>query len=417
MNEKLIIKATADLDQIRDEAVTKRILELKVTAPSLSSGEDRPQINLALVIDHSSSMHGEKLTYAKQAAHHVVDLLEEDDRLSLVGYDQNVTVLAESLKINQENNKDLHRKINTMRSTGTTNLSGGWLEGCRQVAGHLQENAVNRTLLLSDGMANVGIVDNNELGQHANALFERGISTSTFGVGYHYNEHIMENIANQGGGNYYFIEHPVQINDIFVEEFKDIAAISAHKVSITLDLPEDVTASVPGGLITNQTGQKLTIEIGDMPGDKTRTCYVCLIFPPVKKQEKCGLPVSVKYSDADGNSDTITDTLTFEVISIHEFNEQKKDRELVSRYANVVMSDQTLEAMKEERIGRRAAAHQMMQNHLHQFQDSLKQEDVDMYQEFSDQMLQGLTIEERKRRSYDHHRMRRMRDVDRDDFR
>ena len=68
-------------------------------------------------------------------------------------------------------------------SRGSTNLGEGWLRGCEQVAAHLTTSGVDRCLLLTDGLANVGITDAGELAAHAAALRDRGVSTSTFGVG------------------------------------------------------------------------------------------------------------------------------------------------------------------------------------------------------------------------------------------
>src|SRR5687768_5531240 len=84
---------------------------------------------------------------------------------------------------------NLERSITTIQSGGSTNLSGGWLEGCREVADHQKERGtIDRALLLTDGLANVGIVDQEELCKHASELRKRGVSTSTFGIGDDYNE-------------------------------------------------------------------------------------------------------------------------------------------------------------------------------------------------------------------------------------
>jgi Ca-activated chloride channel family protein len=75
------------------------------------------------------------------------------------------------------------RRLRAVEARGSTNLAEGWLRGCEQVAAHLVAEGVNRCLLLTDGLANVGITAPDELTRHARELKARGVSTSTFGVG------------------------------------------------------------------------------------------------------------------------------------------------------------------------------------------------------------------------------------------
>jgi len=415
LENKLKFIAACDLDKVAREVPTERILELTLTAPELKDASERPPINMALVIDRSGSMMGEKLEYAKRAAHFVVDMMQEDDTLSLVAYDQRVKVLSESVSMNDDMKRHLHNRIEAIRSGNTTNLSGGWLEGCRQIASNQREGSVNRALLLSDGLANVGICDLEELGMHARELFGRGISSSTFGVGLHFNEHLMEHIANQGGGNYYFIEHPEQIPDIFKEEFKEIAAISAHDTNITLQLPEGISAKVPGGWLTSKASQQLKINVSHIPANMTRKLYLCLTFPPEAKLKKAVLPLQVNYKNETGDALVVKSELTFDYAPQKEVQGLKMDADIRSGHANVVMSDESLEAMKLERQGKREAAHARINMHLGLNQANLSDEDIRLYQGLSTSVHKGMTAQEAKRRSYERHRQRRMRDLKNND--
>jgi Ca-activated chloride channel family protein len=128
-----------------------------------------------------------------------------------------------------------------------TNLRDGWLTGCKEIAATAQDGTINRTMLLTDGLANVGETDLEILAQHAFELYKDAVSTSTFGVGYGFNEQLLEAMANKGGGNYYFIERPDQIAQIFLKEFAELVGITARKVEIKLDLPSSVKWQVLGG--------------------------------------------------------------------------------------------------------------------------------------------------------------------------
>ena len=194
---------------------------------------ERVPLNIALIIDRSGSMRGDKLTYVKKATDFVIDNLNANDHLAIVQYDDTVDVVSATHTVT--NKKKLHNKVANIKAGGTTNLSGGMLEGFSQVAVSKRENIVNRVLLLSDGLANEGITDPSKLQQIAQKKFrEQGIALSTFGVGADFNESLMTNLAEYGGANYYFIDTPDQIPNIFAKELEGLLSVVAQNAKLSL---------------------------------------------------------------------------------------------------------------------------------------------------------------------------------------
>jgi Ca-activated chloride channel family protein len=142
-----------------------------------------------VVIDRSGSMAGEKLAFVKQAALDLVRRLGTKDQLSLVAYDTTVEVLVPPMAV--DGKAPFGRAIQGLQSRATTNLSGGWLQGCEFVVKGLAEKQVNRVLLLTDGLANVGVTDPNALAAMTRQRRAEGITTTTLGVGLDFNEDLL----------------------------------------------------------------------------------------------------------------------------------------------------------------------------------------------------------------------------------
>jgi len=179
-------------------------------------------------------MEGDKLKYVKQAVDFVIQNLTAVDYLSIVQYDDVIEVVSPSAAVKDK--QALHKKVAAIFARNTTNLSGGMLEGYNQVRSTQRAGCVNRVLLLSDGLANAGITEPLQLQEIARRQFrEHGVGLSTFGVGADFNEELMTQLAEHGGANYYFIETPEQIPQIFARELSGLLSVVAQNTILQLD--------------------------------------------------------------------------------------------------------------------------------------------------------------------------------------
>src|SRR5215208_6459110 len=108
----LTLSAECDRRLVAAEVSSQRTLEWIVGVPDLPRRPDRAALNLALVLDRSGSMQGDKLRYVQQAACHILDMLDERDRIAVVAYDDQVTLLAPGQLISAHTRDQLKRKIN-----------------------------------------------------------------------------------------------------------------------------------------------------------------------------------------------------------------------------------------------------------------------------------------------------------------
>ena len=207
-------------------------LLLTIATPELpaAQAQPRPPLNLALVIDRSGSMAGRKLSYARKAARFLAGELTTRDRLAIVTFDGEVQVVVPSTPVADP--LAFIAAINTIHSGGCTALFDGWLAGAMQVAEHLEPNALNRVLLLSDGQANEGLTNTAEIAAKVAGLTAKGISTSAFGLGDGFDEDLMGAMATSGDGTLAFIESPGQLPDLYASELQGLANTLGKRVSI-----------------------------------------------------------------------------------------------------------------------------------------------------------------------------------------
>ncbi len=270
-----------DYDVVSLERERHLYLLVRIKAGALAAQTDRRPLNLSVVLDRSGSMIGDKLAYVKQAAQFLVQHLGAEDTLSMVSYNEEVKV---DLPPTPVTHKDLiTQAIDSITAYGSTNLSGGWLQGCTLVAQKLIEGQVNRVLLLSDGLANRGVTDAAKLATMARQKREEGVSTTTMGVGMDFNEDLMLQMATEGGGAFYFIDNPDQAPAIFAEELSGLLNVVGQNLTVALSLYSDVQMVRQLNNYTEQAADhQIAFKLGDLYADEIKTLVLELAIPALE---------------------------------------------------------------------------------------------------------------------------------------
>jgi Ca-activated chloride channel family protein len=306
-----------DRHLIRPNSHSKRYLLARITAPRAAAGLTRPPVNLAIVLDRSGSMSGAKLSVAKQAVEAAIARLQPDDRFSVVVYDDVVDVVIESTLASAEARRGAIDRLRSIDARGSTNLGEGWLRGCEQVASHLAERGVNRCLLLTDGLANVGITDPGTLATHAAALRARGVSTSTFGVGNDFDERLLQHLADEGGGHYYYIADAAQIRDAITSEVGETLDVVARDVNLEITARDDVRIEPMSPYPADARGNRTVVSLGDLGSEQVIEVVLRLSFPIGLLGRETGAIVALTDRDGTfgpggpGESDPVRLTWTY----------------------------------------------------------------------------------------------------------
>jgi Ca-activated chloride channel family protein len=272
-------------------------IQIQVIAPDAAAPADRPKLNLALVIDRSGSMgDARKLEYVKTAAHQLVEMMANEDILSIVVYDHQVRVPWPACRVDG-NREALHRIIDGFYPGGQTFLSGGLEEGFRQAQTARRTGYLSRVLLLSDGLANVGTVSRGALRILAAAMSERGISVSTFGVGNDFDEELLATTAGGGGGNYHYLGDPERIAAALSSEFHAASRTAASDVEIIIRLKKDCRFGSVLGREWRREGDAHVVRLGDLSAGERRTVFASLTVSGSRPGLHAVGEVAVRYRD------------------------------------------------------------------------------------------------------------------------
>lgn len=292
-----------DYDVVKLNTAQKIYLMARVVSGEALHHQKRRPLNLSLVIDRSGSMAGDKIDYTRQAAQFLVQNLGVNDTLSIVLYNDTVETLLLPEKVQRKD--AISQKIAEIKPSGTTNLSSGWLEGCKLVAQNLDNPSVNRVILMSDGLANRGVTDKTQLVTMAQQKFGEGVSTTTMGLGNDFNEDLMMEMASSGGGAFYFIESPEVTPQIFQEELQGLLNVVAQNLVIGV-LPSD-GVNIAGQLnayAMKFDGLYTTFRLGDVFADEIKALVIELTLPPYEEGTHKIVNLRFEYDELRENNTT-----------------------------------------------------------------------------------------------------------------
>ncbi|MDR3157979.1 MAG: VWA domain-containing protein [Zoogloeaceae bacterium] len=278
----------------KETAVVKISLDgLRAVRP-----EARPPVNVALVIDRSGSMSGEKIEQARAAAIEAVRRLSGKDIVSVVAFESEARTLVPATRVTAR--RDIERIIERIQIGGSTALHGGVVEGAAQIRENLAKPGyTHRVILLSDGQANVGPSSADELGQLGVDLVRKGISVSTIGLGLGYDEDLMTRLALKSDGNTYFAQNAAMLPEIFNTELGDVLNVVARNVDIIIRFPDGVRPLRFLGREGKIAGQRAELRVNQLYGGQEKFALIEIAVPAEKDQESRELAaVSVTFEDA-----------------------------------------------------------------------------------------------------------------------
>ena len=306
-------------DRNLDTTQTNAQRHLAISVQATSSGS-RPPLNLCLILDQSGSMGGTPIKTVRAAAKKIVDSLSPQDRISVISFDHEAQlVVSNQLATHPDTIK---QAIDSIRAGGGTAIDEGLKLGIEAVA-HGKSGTVSQIFLLTDGENEHG--SNSRCITLAEFAVSHGFTVSTLGFGDHWNQDILEQLADAGGGSLAYIENPDTAIQEFSRLFNRAQSISLTNAYLVLTLQPQVRLAElkPIAQVLPETieldvrreGEQAIIRLGDLMNDIPRVVLANLYIAQLPVGTHAIAYAEIQYDDPALGSSLSSDRAIIDVVS------------------------------------------------------------------------------------------------------
>jgi Ca-activated chloride channel family protein len=322
----------------------------------------RTPANIALVIDKSGSMQGAKIADAREAALMALGRLTGEDTLAVVAFNHDVDVVLPATSASDLPN--MRRAIRNIRAGGRTALYAGVETGIDEVLSFIDPYAVNRVILLSDGLANVGPTSPDRIAALGREAAGEGISITTIGLGLGYNEDLMTRLALNSDGNHAFVEHPDDLVGIFNKEFGDVFSVVGQGAEIEIEFPDGIRPLRTLGRPAEIDGRRVSFDLRQIYGGQEKYLLVEVeIASDAAQSPLKAADISARYTDMrTKDAATLEDSLTLTFSDDAEKIEASRDKDVLSAATMQIATARSEQAVKLRDSGRVEEAKKLLQD-------------------------------------------------------
>ncbi len=343
-----IINVNASYGYAGDHQIPGNSLFIQLGFSSNIAAEEfhRESLNLSVVFDKSGSMGGEKIEIAKGALHNIVDQLDEDDILSIVLFNHEMEVLIEPTFV--EDREMFHSQINTIYSDGSTNMEIGMNKGYEYVHNFIESGPnSHRLILMTDALPNTGNTGPNSFKEIVEGGASQNIGLTAIGVGLDFDQSLIEFIATQKGGNYFYFDDAETADRLFEAEFDFMVTPLAYNMSVSLtthtDFPIIASYGFPG-----DNDHEVSLEIATLFLSSKRGAILFELDTPDSEEIVVNgtdiSEINLQFEDLNGNSYTQDLNVTYEGDNISSITDEYFDQEGVNLAVTLAREIMTIKA-------------------------------------------------------------------------
>ena len=323
----------------------------------------RSPVALAVVLDHSGSMTGDKIAQAREAVVQLLERMHDDDRLAVIVYDHDALVL-QSLAHRRELRAGLPERVRGVMAEGGTNIPAGLDLGATALAS-APSGFVRRLVLISDGQDGSGEALATISARVSTRAADR-LTTSSLGIGVDYDELFLTSVADAGRGNYQFLAQASQLDPFLRSELEQAASTVADGVVADVVLPEGTTFVRAHGVVASVEGRRVRLPIGTLFAGERRKVVLELATTAGPSGTGASAAVSLRWTTVEDRAPhAIEDAIaTVRAVATAAEVDASRDAELHADALATAIDAQQTEAMPAWRAGRREEAVQITEGHL-----------------------------------------------------
>ncbi|AKF08324.1 vWA domain-containing protein [Sandaracinus amylolyticus] len=327
----------------------------------------RAPVSLAVVLDHSGSMNGDKIVQAREAVVSLLARMHDDDRLAVIVYDHEAQVLQPLASV-RELRETLPARVRAVTADGGTNIPAGLDLGARALAAAPSDH-VRRLVLVSDGQDGSGEALPSIATRVASRASER-VTTSSLGIGVDYDERFLGTVADSGRGNYAFLSDGAQLDPFLRQELEQASSTVADDVVAEIDLPAGAMLRHAHGAVASIEGTRVRLPLGTLFAGERRKVVLELAAPIGASGSLASSAVRVRYVTVEDGTARAIDGGVASVRAVASASEVEasRDVELHADALATAIDAQQVAAITAWQEGRRDEALRMTDTNLAELQ-------------------------------------------------
>jgi Ca-activated chloride channel family protein len=332
--------------------------ELDVAADAAAQKVARAPLSMAIALDTSGSMAGEKIDEAKRAAIRMIRDMRDDDEIAFVHYDSN-PVLVQPLARVGKVREALIARVQGLEAGGGTNIPPALELAMRELA-EAGKGRVRRVVLASDGLDSTRTLAE----RYAKESAEKGVTVSSMGIGLDFDEAYMGGVAKAGHGNFGFVKDAASLATFLHRELEETATTTAENLTAKIRLPDGARLVQASGCDARQLGREVELSVGSLfAGDERRVIVELAVTVAAGQTES--FDGSVAWAPVGGD----TATARFAGVAITGTNdalavEAGRDGAVLANATSVIASAREIQAAEAYQRGDKAGAQALIDQNM-----------------------------------------------------
>jgi Ca-activated chloride channel family protein len=346
-----VIQSRQNLLQLDEPQVHYVLLEIR---PSDSLPKARPPINLAVVIDRSTSMRGERLDRIRSAVLSILEDLQPMDAASVVAFSDRPEVVLSPEQA--QDIKSARARLSLLQADGGTEIAQGLEAGLETLQTHLTREGVNQMVLFTDGRT---YGDEDQCLDIAQRASRDGVSIHCVGIGSDWSDRLLDDLATQGGGSVVFMNTPRAVHDLLQEIFNALSQVVASRIRLDGSVGQqvDLRSSFRINPDPLPMGDDLPILLGNLPRDDAIRIVLEMVIHPIGDVTQITLAHLNIVGDLVGpGSETSTLPIRINIPVVQKPDPNPPPEEIVSALNLIALYRMQEQARHESELGQTSQA-------------------------------------------------------------